>query len=69
MAHRPGQRASTKLDFVCREMTGVVEARTLKPLLVPLSWVRFFALGLAGGGGLRVPFGCVVPYFFLGGVF
>ena len=37
MARRPGKRPSTKPDAVCREVATMVEARTNKPLLVPLS--------------------------------
>ena len=32
------------------------------PPLVPLSWVWYLALAVAGAEGLRVPFGCIVPY-------
>ena len=61
MAPRPGQRASTKLDAVCREVTSMVEARTNEPPLVPLSWLGCLALALAVAEAWRVPFGCVVP--------
>ena len=30
----------------------MVEARTNEPLLLPLSWVGYLALALAGGGGV-----------------
>ena len=40
----------------------MVEARGNEPPLVPLSWVGYLALALAGEESLRVPFGCVVPY-------
>ena len=62
MARRPGQRPSGKLGAVCDEVTAMVEARTDEPPLVPLSWVGYLALALAGEESLRVPFGCVVPY-------
>ena len=62
MARRPGQRPSGKLGAVCDEVTAMVEARTDDPPLVPLSWVGYLALALAGEESLRVPFGCVVPY-------
>ena len=58
---RPGQRAATKLEAVCREMTAMVEARKNEPPLVPLSSVGYLSLALAGAEALRVPFGCVVP--------
>ena len=61
-ACRPGQRASTKLDAVSREVTTVAQARTNEPPLVPLSWVGYLALALAGAEALRVPFWCFVPY-------
>ena len=62
MARRPGQRHSGKLGAVCDEVTAMVEARKNEPPLVPLSWVGYLALALAGEESLRVPFGCVVPY-------
>ena len=68
MARRPGQRPSGKLGAVCDEVTAMVEARADEPPLVPLSWVGYLALALAGEESLRVPFGCVVPYS-LGGRF
>ena len=68
MARRPGQRPSGKLGAVCDEVTAMVEARTDEPPLVPLSWVGYLALALAGEESLRVPFGCVVPYSW-GGAF
>ena len=62
MARRPGKRASSKLEAVCRAVTAMVEARTNQPPLVQLSWVGYLALALTCMGTLRVPFGCVVPY-------
>ena len=44
----------------------MVEARTDEPPLVPLSWVGYLALALAREESLRVPFGCVVPYYWGG---
>ena len=68
MAHRPGRRPSGKLGAVCDEMMAMVKARTNEPPLVPLSWVGYFALALAGEESLRVPFRSLVPYS-LGGAF
>ena len=69
VARRPGKRVSSKLDAVCREVTAIVEAWTNEPPLVPLSWVVYLALALAGEETLRVPLGCVVPYSWGGGRF